>query len=83
MAQYCRYCAYMICGDVNYCEARLTAYSNKHIKSTNRCKEFEFNPIDALGENSDGYKPRGKKQTGWPAAEQMVMLLDAGQTRRI
>lgn len=52
----------MVCGDANYCSVKQRCYSDEHIKRTNKCKDFEFNPIDALGENEKGYQPRQKKQ---------------------
>ena len=58
MAQYCRYCTYMCCGDANWCSVKKRTFSDASIKSTNRCKDFELNPIDALGENPNEYKPR-------------------------
>ena len=61
MKQYCRYCAYMVCGDWNYCEVNKVTYSDEKIKRANKCKQFELNPIDALGENPNGYKPRKQK----------------------
>lgn len=61
MTQYCRYCNNMVCGDANYCSVRQETYSEAYIKRSNRCKDFEFNPMDALFENTDGYKPRQKK----------------------
>lgn len=65
MNQYCRYCNNMVCGDANYCSVKKRCYSDEHIKRTNKCKDFEFNPMDALGENPDGYKPREKKQMNY------------------
>lgn len=61
MAQYCRYCNYMVCGDANYCSVRNECYSDERIKRVNYCRDFEFNPIDALGENPAGYTPRKPK----------------------
>lgn len=61
MTQYCRYCTNMVCGDANYCSVRKICFTDAKIKRTNKCKDFEFNPIDALGENADGYRPRQKK----------------------
>ena len=58
MAQYCRYCAYMVCGDANYCTEKQHTKTDKQIKQSNNCKEFLLNPIDALYENAEGYKPR-------------------------
>lgn len=58
--QYCRYCAYMCCGDANYCEKHNECYSDSKIKRVNHCKEFAFNPIDVLNPNNK-YKPRDKK----------------------
>ena len=62
MKQYCRYCTYMVCGDANYCSVRETTYSDSYIKKQNRCRDFELNPVDALGENSRGYRPREQKE---------------------
>lgn len=58
MIQYCRYCAYMICGDANWCGIKKRTFSDASIKSTNGCKDFKLNPIDASGENPNEYKPR-------------------------
>lgn len=62
MTQYCRYCNNMVCGDANYCSVRQETYSTAFIKRSNKCKDFEFNPIDALFENVEGYRPRQKKE---------------------
>ena len=53
MTQYCRYCSLAVLNDDDliYCEAR------KEIRDPNRCKQFEFNPVDVLNEEKD-YKPR-------------------------
>ena len=58
MKQYCRYCTYMTCGDVNYCSAKEQTYTDKQVCRANKCKDFELNPIDALGINKKGYQPR-------------------------
>lgn len=52
----------MCCGDANYCCVRKRCYSDEHIKRTNNCKDFDLNPIDALGENDKGYRPRKPKE---------------------
>ena len=57
MAQYCRYCAHMTCGDANYCSVKDKCYSDSKLKHTNKCKHFEFNPIDAMGLVKE-YRPR-------------------------
>lgn len=62
MTQYCRYCTYMCCGDANYCSVRQKTYSDAHIKRPNKCRDFEFNPIDAIRMNRYGYRPRKPKQ---------------------
>ena len=61
MAQYCRYCENMVCGDANYCSVKKRCYSDIHIRHTNRCKDFELNPIDALRMNENNYRPRPKR----------------------
>ena len=61
MTQYCRYCNNMCCGDANYCSPKNACFSDKEIKRPNKCKDFEFNPIDALFENEKGYKARPVK----------------------
>ena len=62
MAQYCRYCIYFVTGNGNYCEMKHTEPSDEQAKRTNRCKDFDLNPIDAFGENEAGYRPRVRKQ---------------------
>ena len=61
MSQYCRYCGYMVCGDVNFCTEKGFALSDEQIKRTNKCKYFEINPIDALGSDKQ-YCPRKQKE---------------------
>lgn len=63
MKQYCRYCCYMVVGDVNYCSKRKQTMSDASAKSVNRCHDFAFNPIDAFGESEKGYQPRQSKKT--------------------
>lgn len=60
MVQYCRYCSYMVCGDANYCSHFKRTFSTENIKKPNKCKGFDFNEIDALGENPKPYTPREK-----------------------
>ncbi len=61
MTQYCRYCANMYSGDGNYCEVKKRTFTDKQICRTNKCKQFEFNPIDVL--TYETYKPRKKRTT--------------------
>ena len=56
MAQYCRYCNNMVCGDANYCSLKQEIYSDSQICRTNKCKYFELNPICAL--TGKEYSPR-------------------------
>lgn len=62
MKQYCRYCTYMVCGDFNYCEIKKKFFLKSTIKSINHCKYFKFNPMDALQENKNEYKPKKKDE---------------------
>lgn len=62
MKQYCRYCAHLVYGDVCYCEKKKWIKTYSSCKQRNKCNDFIFNPIDALAENLNGYKPREKKQ---------------------
>lgn len=62
MAQYCRYCSWFVTGNGNYCEKKRIEPSDSYAKSTNKCKDFDLNPIDAFGENQKGYTPRKTKQ---------------------
>ena len=73
MAQYCRYCTYMCCGDANFCSIRQKTYSDAYIKRPNKCRDFDFNPIDALGENPNEYKPKKPKADD---GEQTFALID-------
>ena len=61
MRQYCRYCANLVYGDSCYCEVKRECLDYDRCKRPNKCKSFELNPIDALGENPKEYKPRGNK----------------------
>ena len=61
MAQYCRYCNWFVTGNGNYCNKRMIEPSDRYAKSTNKCKYFELNPMDAFMENEKGYQPRKPK----------------------
>lgn len=65
MKQYCKYCSNMACGDANYCSINGVCYTDKQISRANKCKYFDFNPMDALTGNI--YKPRPK----YPKQEQI------------
>lgn len=56
MAQYCRYCSHIAVGDCNYCEVKKATFTDEQMCRTNRCKDFDFCPIDALTDKT--YKPR-------------------------
>ena len=72
MTQYCRYCNNLVTGNGTYCTVKEKELSDSYCKSTNHCKQFEFNPIDAYGENPNEYQPRRiKKHDG----EQIKMTL--------
>lgn len=60
MTQYCRYCCWCSVGDVAYCDKFKKTMSDRKAKHTNHCKWFDFNEIDAFGENKV-YKPRKSK----------------------
>ena len=61
MTQYCRYCAHFVTGNGNWCEERGIEPSDERAKRPNKCKQFEFNPIDAFDIGRE-YKPREKKE---------------------
>lgn len=44
----CRFCAFMTCGDANWCSASGECLSDEYIREENDCKAFEFNPIDVI-----------------------------------
>ena len=62
MAQYCRYCEYIVTEQGSlYCPIKDRYISEKYAKHTNECDEFLLNPIDAIRTNRAGYKPTGIK----------------------
>lgn len=61
MAQYCRYCSDLVVGDIAYCTTKKKEISEHLAKTTNYCPHYDFNPIDAFGENEKGYQPRNAK----------------------
>jgi hypothetical protein len=62
MKQYCRYCAFLSVGDCAYCEKFDNELSDSYCKHINHCKSFEFNDMDAYGENLTGYKERAERK---------------------
>ena len=61
MRQYCRYCAWLVAGNGTYCTKQNKEMSDSVAKHTNKCKDFELNPMDAFFE-TQGYKPRGERR---------------------
>lgn len=61
MAQYCRYCGDLIVGDIAYCTIKKKQIPEHLAKTTNYCPHYNFNSIDAFGENEKGYQPRNAK----------------------
>ena len=59
MKQYCRYCAHACCveEDVMWCEITKSTSTKKQACRVNKCKDFEFNPIDVFNINKI-YKPK-------------------------
>ena len=74
MKQYCRYCANLVYGDSCYCEVKRKCLKYDACKRVNKCKHFELNPIDALGENPNEYKPR----VTFPKQQQICFDLKGG-----
>jgi len=63
VTQYCRYCSLAVLNDDDliYCEAKDEMREGKQIRNPNKCKHFEFNPVDVLDENKK-YRPRKPKK---------------------
>ena len=61
MAQYCRYCSDLVVGDTTYCTTKKKEIPEHLAKTTNYCPHYDFNPMDAFGENEKGYQPRNAK----------------------
>lgn len=84
MAQYCRYCNNLVTGNGIYCTAKKREIAESTAKSTNKCKLFELNYLDAFCENMDGYKPRKPlTSTGKKCDGQMKIDLNYTETTQI
>lgn len=75
MKQYCRYCAYLVYADRCYCEVKRECLKYDSCKRVNKCKHFELNPVDALCENPNEYKPRAT----FPKKQQICFELKGGE----
>lgn len=77
MKQYCRYCA-NACGQDEscaYCDVKDIFKNKAQCSRPNKCNDFVFNEIDALGFDLEKkYKPRGEKQ-----ADNSPLLFDMGE----
>lgn len=58
MVQYCRYCNNLVTGNGIYCTEKNKIIAENTAKTTNNCKLFIFNRMDAFYENMDGYKSK-------------------------
>ena len=79
MTQYCRYCAYCCYGDAVWCEKHQRTMSESRAKRSNRCKDFELNPIDVFYENEHGYVPRKKTEKKY----EQIMLNVEGENENL
>ena len=75
MTQYCRYCCYCMTANGNWCGAQEKPLTDAQIKHTNKCKDFEFTPMDAWDCERE-YKPRPKRE---PVPELDNMSLFEGE----
>lgn len=76
MAQYCRYCNNLVTGNGIYCTEKNKTMSESTAKTTNNCKLYVFNHVDAFYENAGGYRPRKPlKPIGDECAGQMKLDL--------
>ena len=57
MNQYCRYCNHCHYGDFCYCDVKKRTMSDKKAQRVNRCKDFEFNPLDVFCPYDEDGKP--------------------------
>ena len=48
-------------GDIAYCTTKQKEIPEHLAKTTNYCPHYDFNPVDAFGENEKGYQPRNPK----------------------
>jgi hypothetical protein len=60
MRQYCRYCSWIICGDVCYCQQKKKELTEQQVCQSNTCRLFDFTPEDALG-TGHMYTPRPRR----------------------
>ena len=79
MRQYCRYCVYMVCGDVCYCQQKAKEMSEKQVVASNTCKLFEFCEEDALG---TGHKYTPRKFREKQVSGQISLFEYMGEGRR-
>lgn len=82
MAQYCRYCTALVVGDVPYCTTKSKEIREALAKTTNYCPHYDFNNMDAFGENENGYQPRNKKRSDEQIDGQMTFeeFMEGGTT---
>ena len=72
MTQYCRYCAFCICGDVLYCTSKEMILDEKQIRRVNHCKDFALSPAgDVLTGRT--YTPRKGKPIKPDEVEQLIL----------
>ena len=83
MAQYCRYCNNLVTGNGIYCTEKNKIIAENTARTTNNCKLFIFNRMDAFCENMDGYKPqKPSKLSGDDCVGQMKFNLNIEERRK-
>ena len=75
MTQYCRYCQFV---NVNFgcyrCQKSGKNLYRPGMKHTNRCKDFQYNPVDVLRENTRSHKPTGRKITQFGGLGEQIKM---------
>lgn len=83
MFQYCRYCANLVTENGIYCTEKNKNIAESTAKTTNNCKLFIFNCMDAFYENMDGYKSKKTpKLSGDDCIGQIKLDLNVEERRK-
>lgn len=70
----CRYCSAMVCGDINYCEAKDISIGDSALAKVRNCQQWIGNPMAA--DTFEEWKPKPDQKPAYCEGQMMLEIVD-------